>query len=170
MVAADAERQKHALYDESCEREGTTMIPFVMESYGGIGKEGRKLLLRLADQAEETTAQRALAQISDTLSVALQRGNAEIAAKGTQRLRVQQHRDSETGMSMGRRLPSRRQQQQHQKHQHQQRHVASQQHSGLLSAMGLHADYHAGGGGGGADRRHGSRRGASSLFGWHDGV
>jgi hypothetical protein len=91
VVAAAAERQKHDKYDDQCRREGTKLIPFAMESYGAKGREARKLLLKLAEQADEVSAAQFLLHASAALSVALQSGNADIAARGAQDLRVHQH-------------------------------------------------------------------------------
>jgi hypothetical protein len=85
------------MYDAACEREGAAMVPFAMESYGAHGKEARKLLLKLADASEELSAEAFLRHASAALSVALQCGNADIAAKVCNRyvcsrLRQRRHR------------------------------------------------------------------------------
>ena len=89
-TAAAAEKKKHAKYDEACARDGVTMVPFAMESYGAKGKEAQKLLLKLADASDELSASGFLRHASAALSVALQCGNADISARGTQSLRVHQ--------------------------------------------------------------------------------
>jgi len=57
-----------------------------MESYGAKGKPAKRLLLRLADASSELSAQAFLLHASAALSVALQCGNADITARGTQSL------------------------------------------------------------------------------------
>lgn len=78
-----------------CERQSLTMVPFALESYGAKGKEARKLLLKLADASEELTAAAFLRHASSALSVALQCGNADIAARGVQSMRVHQLADQQ---------------------------------------------------------------------------
>jgi hypothetical protein len=90
--AAAAEKRKHHIYDAACERDRATMVPFAVESYGAKGKQAQKLLLKLADASEELSAEAFLRHASAVLSVALQCGNADIAARGTQSLRMQQAR------------------------------------------------------------------------------
>ena len=88
--AAAAEKRKHKSYDDACARDGSTMVPFAMETYGAKGKQAQRLLLKLADASEELSAQAFLLHASAALSVALQCGNADIAARGTQSLRMHQ--------------------------------------------------------------------------------
>jgi len=57
-------------------------VPFAVESYGAKGKPAQRLLLRLADASEELSAAAFLLHASAALSVALQCGNADIAAWG----------------------------------------------------------------------------------------
>ena len=90
--AAAAEKRKHKSYDDACERDGATMVPFAVESYGAKGKQAQKLLLKLADASEELSAEAFLRHASAVVSVALQCGNADIAARGTQSLRMRQAR------------------------------------------------------------------------------
>jgi len=82
--AGAAEKRKHKTYDAACERDGSTLVPFALESYGAKGKPAQRLLLKLADESEELSAQTFLLLASAALSVALQCGNADIAARGTQ--------------------------------------------------------------------------------------
>jgi len=78
--AGAAEKRKYKTYDAACERDGLTMVPFAMETYGARGKPAQKLLLKLADASEELSAAAFLLHASAALSVALQCGNANIAA------------------------------------------------------------------------------------------
>ena len=88
--AAQKEKGKHTKYDAQCEREGARMVPFALESYGARGKQATRLLLQLADASEELSAAAFIRHASAALSVALQCGNADVAAKGVQAMRVQQ--------------------------------------------------------------------------------
>jgi hypothetical protein len=108
-TAAAAEKLKHAKYDDACKREGLAMVPFALESYGAKGKQAQKLLLKLADASEELSAAAFLRHASASLSVALQCGNADIAAKGAQALRVHQLSQQQQAGSAGRNRASRRQ-------------------------------------------------------------
>ena len=72
------------------ERDGSALVPLALESYGARGKPAQRLLLKLADASEELSAQAFLLHASAALSVALQCGNADIAAHGTQALRMRQ--------------------------------------------------------------------------------
>jgi len=91
--AGAAERRKHKSYDAACERDGSTMVPFALES-GAKGKPAQRLLLKLPDASEELSAQAFLLHASAALSVALQCGNADIATRGTQALRTRQAAES----------------------------------------------------------------------------
>jgi len=68
--AGAAEKRAHKTYDAACERDGSKMVPFAMESYGAQGKP--------ADASEELSAQSFLLDASSALSVrcnARQRGH-----------------------------------------------------------------------------------------------
>jgi hypothetical protein len=88
--AAAAEKRKHKSYDAACARDGSTMASFALESYGARGKQAQRLLLKLADASDELSAQAFMLHASAALSVALQCGNADIASRGTQSLRMHQ--------------------------------------------------------------------------------
>jgi hypothetical protein len=88
--AAATEKRKHKTYDVVCARDGSAIMSFAMESYGAKGKQAQRLLFRLVDASEELSAQALLLHASAALSVALQCGNADIAARGTQSLRMRQ--------------------------------------------------------------------------------
>jgi len=85
-----AEKRKHRKYDASCAREGLQMVPFALESYGSKGKEAHGLLLKLAESSHELSATAFMRHASAAISFALQCGNADIAARGTQSLRTHQ--------------------------------------------------------------------------------
>ncbi len=80
VPAAAPEKRKHKSYDDACGRDGATMVPFAVESYGAKGKQAQKLLLKLADASEELSAEAFLRHASAVVSVALQcRYQASIA-------------------------------------------------------------------------------------------
>jgi len=57
---------------------------------GSIPRQTQRLLLKLAEASEELSAEAFLRHASAVVSVALQCGNADIAARGTQSLRMRQ--------------------------------------------------------------------------------
>ena len=67
-----------------------TFVPFAVESQGGFGPAARKLLVQLADESGELTAQAFLTDAYVRLSETLQRGNALVLQRGMQQLRVDQ--------------------------------------------------------------------------------
>ena len=91
------------------------MIPFALESYGALHQEAKALLAKLADESQEVSAEAFLAHAQACMSVALQCGNADIAARGTQQLRVRQHSGDELPHHQhgAASLPSRAQQSRH---------------------------------------------------------
>ena len=81
IAASIVEQRKHAHYDEECKKHGWKLIPFVLESYGGFGKEASKLLLDMAELADSPLA--FIQHARNVVSVALQCGNADISLLGT---------------------------------------------------------------------------------------
>jgi hypothetical protein len=76
--------KKHSMYDEIAVLNGYEMIPFVMESYGGIAPEAQSLLLTLASHATDMKERQWMTHAKRCISVALQAGNAFIAQAGMQ--------------------------------------------------------------------------------------
>lgn len=74
---------KHRKYDRECAKRGWKMVPFVLESYGAAGLEARRLLLRMSAHSLERSPQDFLLHAERVLPVALQSGNARVAAVGT---------------------------------------------------------------------------------------
>src|SRR4051812_22158151 len=87
-TAGEAEKRKHLRYDELCRLNGWTMVPFALESYGGLGKEGRRLQETFAIWEDELSVPSFLAHATSLLSVALQIGNARVAADGVGRANI----------------------------------------------------------------------------------
>ncbi|MCP3676438.1 MAG: hypothetical protein GY721_02275 [Deltaproteobacteria bacterium] len=78
------ERSKTKKYGNLAAKEGSEFTPFVLETFGAIGKRAREFIAKLAIQAEELGEDRKdfAANIVQTLSVALQRGNAYLQMQG----------------------------------------------------------------------------------------
>jgi hypothetical protein len=79
-----AANRKHAQYDEIAALNHWQMVPFVLESYGGIAPEAQALLELLASHAPSGTQQEWLQHAVSSISVALQNGNAYIATASMQ--------------------------------------------------------------------------------------
>jgi hypothetical protein len=87
-------KTKHTKYDAIARVNDYTMIPFVLESYGGFGKEAVKLLLTLAGHSKEYTPKQFLTHAYHRLSVALQSSNANLALQAMQQFNLEQHSGS----------------------------------------------------------------------------
>jgi hypothetical protein len=83
---------KHGKYDDIAEINDYEMIPFVLETYGGIGAEAVRLLKRLSKSSKEYTAQQFMTHAYNRLSVTLQSSNANVQLECMQQhiLREQQ--------------------------------------------------------------------------------
>ena len=96
VAAAVVEKKKHNLYDAKCRHHGWTLVPFVMETYGGMGKEALKLLGTLSHAAINLKPLLAphefFSDACNAVSVALQSGNADVASAGCGRLWYQRDR------------------------------------------------------------------------------
>ena len=73
---------KHSKYDSLSRANNYEMIPFVMESYGGIGAEAVKLIQRLSKQSPTFTPKEFMRHAHTRLSITLQSANAVIAEHG----------------------------------------------------------------------------------------
>ena len=97
--AANREKQKHHDYDALARGEQAVLVPYVLESYGTLGKEARAFIRQLAGEAaaaedlqqhenpkamEKEFAKRVFA----ATSFALQRGNAHVSGQGCSRMRA----------------------------------------------------------------------------------
>ena len=86
------EREKHRKYDDIAKLNHYTMIPFVMESYGGMGKEAEKLLRKLSAHAHEWMEPREfLLYARQRIAVTLQSANANISLLGQQQLHLDRY-------------------------------------------------------------------------------
>ena len=100
LVTADAAEQlKHRKYDSECAKHGWKLVPFVLETYGAAGTAARQLLQRMAPHAIDHKPDEFIAHAARVLSVALQVGNAGVAAQATADLYLQQHRRGVAGLS-----------------------------------------------------------------------
>src|SRR5687768_3831028 len=66
------------------------LIPFAVESHGGVGTAARAFLNKLASASCELTAEAFLIDAHIRISVQLQRGNAAVSQRGMQQLRREQ--------------------------------------------------------------------------------
>jgi hypothetical protein len=89
VASSIVEKRKHDHYDEECKKHGWKLIPFVLETYGGLGKEATKLLLDMAESADSALA--FIQHARNVLSVALQCGNADISSLGTTQFLYNKH-------------------------------------------------------------------------------
>jgi len=82
---------KHAKYDEIARVNEYRMVPFAVETYGGIGAEATTLLHTMAAHSTEYSPAEFLTHAHARLSVALQSSNADIAQLGIEQLHLRQH-------------------------------------------------------------------------------
>jgi len=82
---------KHVKYDEIARVNEYSMVPFVMESYGGIGEEASKLLRTMSVHSVEYSPSDFLLHAHKRLSVALQSSNADVAQLAMQHFHLHQH-------------------------------------------------------------------------------
>jgi len=87
---AAAEKHKRATYEALCKHRGMELVPFAVESHGGVGSAARKFLHKLASAGCELTAEAFLIDAFIRISVELQRGNAHVLQRGMQQLRLEQ--------------------------------------------------------------------------------
>jgi hypothetical protein len=85
MDAADVRvKEKMDKYWENCKAKGIKFMPLVWESYGGFHKNILDLVKlvgkRLASRRKGRSAQEEIAQLFQSISVALHRGNGKILA------------------------------------------------------------------------------------------
>jgi hypothetical protein len=81
---------KHLKYDKIAEKNGYRMVPFVMETYGGMGPEAQTLLHNIAAHSTEYSPEDFLAHARKRLSVTLQSSNADIAQLAMQRFHLRE--------------------------------------------------------------------------------
>jgi hypothetical protein len=80
-VAISAEREKVALYEAEAKAQGVKFVPFALETTGGWGPSAVALVKQLADHAEAFTLfsrTEALVTLVQGVSMAVQRGNAQL--------------------------------------------------------------------------------------------
>jgi len=90
-AAAQAEYTKHAKYRDIAQANGYDMFAFALESYGGMGPDGSRLLRKLASFSRSFTPRQFLLHAYRRLSVTLQSSNANISLLAMQQLHLQQH-------------------------------------------------------------------------------
>lgn len=80
------ENQKTNKYDSLAFRNGFVFVPFVLESFGAIGKEAKEFIGIIAKRSEESN--QFYAYCLRRLSITLQKGNAIMQSKGMPRIAV----------------------------------------------------------------------------------
>jgi hypothetical protein len=91
VCARQVAAAKHRKYDAIARTNGYKMLPFVLESYGGVGTEATRTLQFLAAAASQPRAFMRHAQ--QALSVCLQRGNAQVALLGQAALHLRKQQE-----------------------------------------------------------------------------
>lgn len=86
--------QKHYKYDAIAEANGYRMVPFVMETYGGVGREGTTLLHVLASHCKRYSKEAFLSHARKRLSVTLQSANANLSQLAMQGFLLREHSHS----------------------------------------------------------------------------
>ena len=86
-----AAAMKHSKYDEIARVNEYRMVPFAVETYGGIGAEATTLLHTMAAHSKEYSPADFLLHARKRLSVALQSSNADIAQLAMQQHHLRQH-------------------------------------------------------------------------------
>ena len=90
-AARDIENAKMAKYRSVAQQRGADFLAFIMESYGALGKQAcevLRLLNKALDRAPDRSYEFSERAITETLSVALQRGNAFISHSGSLAVRA----------------------------------------------------------------------------------
>lgn len=91
QLIADRERHKRAKHESAAIQRGQEFIPFVLDSYGVLGKSALTLIDQLGEHAEATYGIRPShfkANMKTRISLALQRGNARITSGGIMQARA----------------------------------------------------------------------------------
>ena len=97
-VARQAERSKHAKYDDIAASISAQFFPFIMETHGGFGPEALKLIGDLIPPDSSPfdllwPLQQSSQDLRASLSMALQRGNAQAVLVGLAHSRAALTRD-----------------------------------------------------------------------------
>ena len=80
--------RKHAKYDAIAELNKYTMLPFVLESYGGLGPEAVRVIDFLAASSSDMSEKEFRKHAYRRIAVCLQRGNAHIGLLGQQQMHI----------------------------------------------------------------------------------
>jgi hypothetical protein len=94
-VAIHKQRAKHDKYDEIAERHGAKLVPFAVETCGGMAPDALALVRALAEEGDEQLSlwsKDSIAQhVHEAVAIAVQAANALVYARvrGGARLRVQ---------------------------------------------------------------------------------
>ena len=91
-AAKNREARKHQKYDSQSSSNGAKFIPFVLETYGGFGKEALAFIKKLSKfytELSPTPVHESFSLlVSKSISVALQKGNALVQLAASQAARI----------------------------------------------------------------------------------
>jgi hypothetical protein len=85
-AASHRGKEKVRKYESLAHRNGMEFIPFILESFGAIGKEARRFISEIADETPESN--QFYAYCLRRLSIVLQRGNSLMQMNGMKRLLI----------------------------------------------------------------------------------
>jgi hypothetical protein len=89
LVASQAERQKRAKYIELARARGAEFVPFVLETFGAVGKQAQDFMRKIASYASVMhapwTSFEVRVGLISAVQIALQMGNAHVLELGYQR-------------------------------------------------------------------------------------
>ena len=92
LAAKAREAVKHKKYDSQSSSNGAKFIPFVLETYGGFGKEALAFIKKLSKfytELSPTPVHESFSLlVSKSISVALQKGNALVQLAASQAARI----------------------------------------------------------------------------------
>jgi hypothetical protein len=89
-VRGEQKKRKYAAIAAANDYE---LLPFVCETYGGLGADAIRVLRYLSAHAAGFTQKEFLRHAHSSLSIALQRGNATVALIGQQQLNMRRQRE-----------------------------------------------------------------------------
>ena len=98
-------RAKTRKYAAICKANRYTFVPFVVETYGGIGRQAEKLLDTLSEYATDRSKREFMQDAHTRIAVSLQQSNANLALFGQQRMHLKRRAVQPTRWQQ-RRVPS----------------------------------------------------------------
>lgn len=96
------EADKRKKYDAIARANDYQLIPFVLETYGGIGADASKLLKQLARHSREYSSASFLLHARKRLAVTLHSSNANVSLLAMQQQHLRQHMQAPSNVSRAR--------------------------------------------------------------------